>query len=259
MAAFQANMPEDSAVRELQRKLSTAQDEKPAEEAKVESVKASKVSGGTQTNPETAEFNDGFQHLDDIIASELEKDGTSYTGAAAEQNKKTYSQESREDMLAFIKPLKTLLEGERADQVLESIDYSMFQNEILRTALIMLRRESKYLQMAQKDLIKQAMNLWSTCIVYKPQLLEEVFSREELSSFLVKDGLMNPDMMSRQVFKDAIVSICTELKRGSLSQSPLIFFINLLIDHAGITKNTKTMSKHYYELFEKLWVLYEES
>lgn len=47
MAAFQANMPEDSAVRELQRKLSTAQDEKPAEEAKAESVKTSKVSGGT--------------------------------------------------------------------------------------------------------------------------------------------------------------------------------------------------------------------
>jgi len=69
------------------------------------------------------------------------------------------------------------------------------------------------------------MNLWSTCIVYKPLLLEEVFAREELSSFLVKDGLMNPDMMSRQVFKDSIVSICTELKPGHLSQSPLIFFI----------------------------------
>ena len=51
-------------------------------------------------------------------------------------------------MNTFIAPLRSLLEGERAEQVLESIDYNMVQNEILRTALIMLRRESKYLQMA---------------------------------------------------------------------------------------------------------------
>jgi len=46
-------------------------------------VTPSKVSGGTQTNPETLEFDNGFQQLDDIIAAELEKDETSYTGAAA--------------------------------------------------------------------------------------------------------------------------------------------------------------------------------
>ena len=60
------------------------------------------------------------------------------------------------------------------------------------------------------------MSLWSTCIVYKPELLQEIFDREELSSFLLKDGLLNADLQSRAVFKEALNSVCTEIKSTNL-------------------------------------------
>jgi hypothetical protein len=62
------------------------------------------------------------------------------------------------------------------------------------------------------------MSLWSTCIVYKPALLEEVYAREELSMLIIKEGLLSAnDMQSRAVFKDAVLSICSEVKDKKLS------------------------------------------
>jgi hypothetical protein len=143
MAAFSANMPGNELVRELSRKLSTAvqDDEKPEE------GEAAEKATMQTANPELMELGapdaDAPRRLEDIIQEEEAKEQLEAQGASTAQKSK--AQETREDMFKMISPLRQLLEGELACDVLEQIDYKLFQNEVLRTALVLLRREAKYM------------------------------------------------------------------------------------------------------------------
>jgi len=151
-------------------------------------------------------------------------------------------------------PLIELLRGELGKEILNQIDFKQFQKQLLSILQLVLQKGSAIMS-SDRSIIDQGLSLWMSCLVFNPELLEEVYKQEDICDIIIKNGLLVQDAAVRATFLDALQFICSQVK-GQLSQQPTYFFLHLLLDRIDYCSALAKESKQYYQLLRALMAQY---
>jgi hypothetical protein len=152
------------------------------------------------------------------------------------------------------KQLRTLLEGPMGIEIVELVDYSALQRQVLRVIGQVLKKTK--LLFEDRLIVESALNLWVGCLLHRDGLFQELielcepgFSADEL---LLNGLLYCPYETVREEFRQSLSALCSKPRSaGAPGQvGPLEYILQLLSSNFSLI--SQYPCKQYFELFCEL-------
>jgi len=102
----------------------------------------------------------------------------------------------------------------------------------------------KELKIDDREIVSQGLSIWMSCIASDPELLNllyddftklnsenaQIDQSLKFASMLVEKGVTSSDYKLRESFAGAIKFVVESIKSPKLKETPLVFFLRLLLD-----------------------------
>jgi hypothetical protein len=121
------------------------------------------------------------------------------------------------------------------------------------------RKDSK---IEDTEIVDQGLSIWISCLASDPSILRYLFEdsgdqandQAKFTHVLIEKGLVCAEHKIREALANTIRFIVTSIKSPHLSQSPLFFFLGLLISKLDQIQNSgfSRYTKHYFSLLKEL-------
>lgn len=194
-------------------------------------------------------------------------------GADAKKPKLLQEKEHTEEEM---KPLIELIKS-RIDLQMDfttALELESFQKEIL--GIITAFMDKRDIRAEDSEIVNQGLSIWLSCLASDPKLLNVVYRCVEndmaldiqkkgpiayFMEIFINRGLVSSDEKLREAFMSAIRFITQSIKSKELPQSPLHFFLRLLVSKLDVVgkRQISKETRHYFIVVrEALHFYFEE-
>lgn len=103
-----------------------------------------------------------------------------------------------------------------------------------------------YIALYDKKIIDICLNIWLSCLVFNPDLLQAVYDQNDVEKGLqentiaftiFKRGLIIDNKNVRESFKESAMFICQFIKSPNLTELPILYFLRLLLNELNSIDN----------------------
>jgi hypothetical protein len=152
------------------------------------------------------------------------------------------------------KQLQALLAGPTGLEIVELVDYSALQRQVLRLTSQVLKKPKLIFE--DKLIIEHALNLWVGCLLHRRDLFHEFVEpmdpEIDTNEFVLSGLLYSPYETVREEFRQSLAALChmTPDRKHSGQITPLDFILKLLSVNFSLI--SEYPCKQYFELFREL-------
>lgn len=130
-----------------------------------------------------------------------------------------------------------------------------FQQQLLDVIFRFI--ESSESKVEDTEIVKQGLSIWMSCLASEPSLFNMLVEEKREDSFadqLIEKGLVSKEVRIREPFANTVRFIVHSLKSPVLLETPLVFFIRLLISKLGYVQRAgySRYTRHYFSLIREL-------
>ena len=152
------------------------------------------------------------------------------------------------------KQLQALLAGPTGLEIVELVDYSALQRQVLRLTSQVLKKPKLIFE--DKLIIEHALNLWVGCLLHRSDLFHEFVEpmdpEVDTNEFVLSGLLYCPYETVREEFRQSLAALCCMApdRKHPGQRTPLDFILKLLSVNFSLI--SEYPCKQYFELFREL-------
>ncbi|CDW78148.1 ubiquitin carboxyl-terminal hydrolase family protein [Stylonychia lemnae] len=160
-------------------------------------------------------------------------------------------------------PLINILRGELGQRILDSMNFSEFQQQILMIVKAIVCKDK--IVNDDKSNVESALQLWISVILYNPELLQQIYddfdknNKSSIVGTIIEKGLLCNNFSVRDCIKEGFKFLYTKVNTPNLSEAPYIFFLRIMIQNVQLVEYKSRESKQFFMVLRDLFEVYYDA